>query len=426
MMIPQLIISAAMAAMAVAPSAAQQAGSAVPVGMKLAWSDEFNTQQLDTAKWSTQYYSTIDFVEKTNYQQMLAGKLPEPATRFTGHSLVLVTNDSLPREAYWPPRRKVSSIQTYDWGQNRFKTGGELVGGYLEARIRRTASADAQGVNGAFWIDSPGPDARYYMEKGDSAVGAMGIRPRGQVFEIDLCENLNTELVLHGYVSPQGKFLHNIAHYPVLGNCTDRWITHGMLWTPRGLKFYIDGKLVQTDWNPQHIKSPNHAMNVFLGMYSRGGSAEMEVDYIRFYQWATEPGNLLPNSGFEYSAELFPWEGTGATTSLARTGKRGVLLQSGQRIEQYVYLDHSGSYKLEYWSKGQGTVVACVENLAPVTGAVESSVENLSHPGEAYTSRRLLFITGPEPATNKKTVRVSFTNTSSLPVYLDDLLIGRW
>jgi hypothetical protein len=403
-----------------------QTKSAVPAGMTLAWGDEFNGTKLDTARWSSQYYSTLDYVARTNYEQMQNGTLPEAAYRFTGHSIVLLTNDTLPKENYWEPRRKVSSIQTYDWRENRFKTGGDEVGGYLEARIRRTVSKEAKGVNGAFWIDSPGPDARYFVEAGDSALGVQGIRPRGQVFEIDFCEGTNTELVLHGFVSPQGEFQHNIAYYPLLSTSTDRWITHSMLWTPRGLKFYIDGKLVQTDWNPQHIKSPNHAMNVFLGMYNKAGSSATEVDYIRFYHWKLEVGNSVPNSSFEYSNALFPWEGKGTVSTLSpRTGHQCVMLHPGQHIEQYIYLDNTTNYKLSYWSRGTGMLKGCIENLKQVSGTVENSSERQTASSTAYVETTLPFATGAEYGTHKKTVRLSFTNTGSAPVYLDDVCISK-
>ena len=137
---------------------------AVPVkGMKLVWNDEFNRTELDADKWFTQYYSTLDFVTKTKWEQFQSGILPEPAYKFTGNSIVLYIDEKKPEKAYWESSgRKISSIQTYDWRLNK-NLLGDKVGGYIEARIRRNATEGAQLVNTAFWFDSPGPDAKYFI-----------------------------------------------------------------------------------------------------------------------------------------------------------------------------------------------------------------------------------------------------------------------
>lgn len=90
----------------------------------------------------------------------------------------------------------------------------------------------------------------------------------------------------------------------------------------------------------------------FLVAYGVGG-VTMEVDYIRHYQWALDKNNCLPNFGFEYSKEIFPWEGTGQIDHLnARSGKNALRSCPGTHIEQYMYLDHSKTYLLDFWSKG--------------------------------------------------------------------------
>ena len=114
----------------------------------------------------------------------------------------------------------------------------------------------------------------------------------------------------HDYGSLSGKVVYNvddnkvvegnIGHYIHNGSFKGEWVVHSMLWSPAGLKFFIDGELVHQWWDKHDIKSPNHAMNLFLGAYGLKG-ATMEVDYVRCYQWALEKDNLLPNPGFEYS-----------------------------------------------------------------------------------------------------------------------------
>ena len=400
---------------------------ALPAGMKLVWADEFNDAQLDTTKWFTDYYSTIDFVNKTNYEKMRTRTLPQPGVRFTGNSIVLFVDDETPAEPYWRSGRKISSIQTYDWRTDSLLLDNRL-GGFFEARIKRSATADAEMLNGAFWFDAPGPDARYFVEKGNNAHDVSGVRPRGQVFEIDLCEYMNTEIVLHGNVSPEGVFQRNIGHHIVRGVFRDRWVVHSMLWTPAGLKFYVDGQQVVEFWNPHDIKSPNYAMSVLMGMYARGGTSTMEVDYIRYYHWDLGDSNHLPNPGFEYHAALFPWEGTGKVSSqAARTGTRGVELAPGDSITQFVYLDHSQPYLLKFWSKGAAgnKIEARVKNITQVSGATENSYGAEFIPEEACIENEVRFSTTAEFGNHKKTVKVVFRNTGRSVVAIDDIRIEK-
>lgn len=156
--------------------------------MQIFWQDEFNDTLLDLNKWNTVYYSNIDFLKKDNLQAMLGESLPEAAYTFTGHSIHLFTNDSLPAKAFYPGNgRKISSIQTYDWRTNENKLDNSR-GGYFEVRVRRSYTGHPQGLNTAFWLDSPGPDLKYYLQEGTTLEGTTGIRPKGQVFEIDVFE----------------------------------------------------------------------------------------------------------------------------------------------------------------------------------------------------------------------------------------------
>ncbi|MCC8155548.1 MAG: glycoside hydrolase family 16 protein [Tannerellaceae bacterium] len=391
--------------------------------MKLIWHDEFNGKTLDTTKWFTQYYSIFDFVAKANYEDFRKSTLPEPNMEFTGNSLILKTDDQLPDRPFMANGRKVSSIQTYDWNTNTSKLENKR-GGYIEARIRRNATPDATQVNGAFWLDSPGPDARYFVEKGNHAHGVDGIRPSGQVFEIDLCEYITTEIVLHGNVSPEGKFLQNIGHHIVEGDFVNKWTTHGILWSPAGLKFYVDGELVREWRDPNDIKSPNHTMNILLGAYGNGGTVTVEADYIRYYNWDLQGDNELPNPGFEYHDELFPWEGKATiSSSAAHTGKNGIILNPGDYIHQYVYLDHSREYELTWWGKGEGKVTTGIENIKAVTGESEKTEKDIFNHPPLFTEKRLTFNTLPEYGDHCRTVKVTFTNEGSTPLFLDDIEI---
>ena len=397
----------------------------VPDGLKLVWHDEFNEGRLDTNQWSTQYYSTWDFIDKTNYEAFKENNLPMPAMFFTDSTLVLYTNELSPEKAYWPSGRKISSIQTYDWNRDTCLSAN-FVGGYIEARIRRNASKDAKMVNGAFWLDSPGPDLKYFIEKGNRAFDVEGIRPSGQVFEIDLCEYLNTEIVLHGNVAADGTFKKNIGHHIVPGDFLNKWITHGMLWTPAGLKFYIDGKLVKEWWDPSDIKSPNHMMNLYLGIYAKGGKASMEVDYIRFYQWDLEKNNELPNGDFEYGNSLFPWEGSaGIEKEKVISGKQGVSIAPGDSIYQLVYLDHTQNYNVHFQACNTGNLKIRVENLKPVSSKVVGYFDAIYNIKPFFESFTLPFKTENDYKGHKTTVKVILINNSKQNIIVDQVMIKK-
>lgn len=397
----------------------------VPVkGMKLVWNDEFNGTELDAGKWFTQYYSTLDFVSKTKWEQFQNGTLPGPAYKLTGNSIVLYIDEKKPEKAYWESSgRKISSIQTYDWRLNK-NLLGDKVGGYIEARIRRNAAEGAQLINTAFWFDSPGPDAKYFMEERNTFQNTIGVRPRGQVFEIDMCEYLNTEIVLHGNVNSKGEYEHSIGKYLVDDvNFKNRWTTHALLWTPNSLKFYIDGKLKKEWSDPNDIKSPNHYMNIYFGAYGKGGTVSTEVDYVRFYQWNLEDGNELPNGNFEYSDGLYPWEGSAQIDKKnVKSGKQALSIAPGKQISQYVYVDHSSSYSLEYWSSG--CLEARVENIIPMVGKIHDTFQKETN-FDFYTKESILFSSKKETALNKATVKITFSNKGNTPVLVDHVVLKK-
>lgn len=398
--------------------------AAVPEGMKLFWHDEFNDSLLDRNKWHTTYYSNIDYLRKDNLEAMRNGELPEAAYKLNGQTINIFTNDSLPAKAFYPSNgRKISSIQTYDWRTNENLLDNSR-GGYFEVRVKRSFTGKPQGLNTAFWFDSPGPDLKYYLQEGTTLDGVKGIRPKGQVFEIDVFENLDAQFVLHGHVDEHGRFVHNLNTHIAKGfEHRDQWVTHGILWTPNSIKHYINGQLIRAYTDKHQIYSPNHVMNVFLGAYGGGGAVNMEVDYIRGYQWPLEDGNELPNPGFDINTTLLPWEGSGALTS-GRQGQ-GVLLKPGQEIEQYVYLDNDKTYQLTYWQQGNGQLQATVENMKLVTGDLQQAAAQATGSKNTFTEQCLDFRTGKEYDRNMKTIRVAFKNTGRRPIVLDDVTIRK-
>lgn len=399
---------------------------AVPAGMQLFWHDEFNDSLLNRNKWFSDYYSTLDFLNGVQHAALLNNTLPTAAYTLNGHTITLFTNDSLPKKDF-DNGKKISSIQTYDWATNENLLDNSR-GGYFEVRVKRNYTGHPEGLNTAYWFDSPGPDLKYYLQQGSEVNGTKGIRPKGQLFEIDVFENLNAQFVMHGSVDSNGHFIHNLATDIATGfKHRDEWVTHGVLWTPASVKHYINGKLIKSYDNKNHIYSPNHFMNVFLGSYGKGGSVSMEVDYIRGYQWPLKDSNELPNPGFEYcDTSILPWEGTGTLSASAkRTGNHGLLLQPGQSVEQYVYLNNASSYELRYWHKGNSTLKIAVDNMTPVTGELEKITATTQEGNNSFKENELNFKTSEDYKSNLKTIHISFTNTGNAVVSLDDITISK-
>lgn len=394
---------------------------AVPEGMQLFWHDEFNDELLNRNKWFTSYYSTIDFLKKENLQALLGDSLPQAAYKLNGNTINLFVNDSLPVKPF-AGGKKISSIQTYDWSTNENLLDNSR-GGYFEARVKRTFTGKPQGLNTAFWFDSPGPDLKYYLQEGAIVNGTKGIRPKGQLFEIDMFEYMDAQFVMHGHVDSNGNFVHNLATDIAKGyEHKDKWVTHGLLWTPVSISHYINGKLIKSYDNKNQIYSPNHFMNVLLGSYGKGGSVSMEVDYIRGYQWPLINGNELPNPGFELSKNLLPWEGSGTLSYQSkRSGNYGLVLAPGQALEQYAYLDNNKNYQLNFWLMGKGLVQVEVENIMLVTGATQNNFLTKLDATSSFAKYSLDFATGSEYGDQMKTIKIVFTNMGKGSISLDDL-----
>lgn len=403
----------------------QPGSAAVPQGMQVVWQDEFNDEYLNLNKWVPEYFSTLNYLNETNRKEMLEGRLPEPGLKFNGNTLTIFVNDSVPKRIYMPGgNQKISSIQTYNW-----RTGENLLdnsrGGYFEVKVKRSRRGQPKGVNTAFWFDSPGPDLRYYLQEGTELNGTRGIRPAGQVFEIDVFEYITAQFVLHGHVNGKGEFQRNLNTHIAEGfQHEDTWVTHGIQWSPTAVKHFINGQLIKEYTDKHQIYSPNHFMNMFLGSYGSGGEVSMEVDYIRYYQWPLRDGNELPNPGFEDSGSLAPWEGDG-TLSAGKTGSYGVSLLPGQGIEQYIYLDNDTPYSLEYWSKGAGELEVTVENVEMVSGKLTAIASRKEKGKKNFGRASLDFRSGKEYGDHKKTVRVSVTNRGTSEMNVDDFSIKK-
>ncbi|MGJ1387159.1 GEVED domain-containing protein [Sphingobacterium spiritivorum] len=382
--------------------------AAVPTGMELFWQDEFNDGQLDRSKWFTDYYSTCD----GPVWNVVLNSRPQPVMNFTDSSIILLGDG------------RISSIQTYDWGSDQNKLDNSR-GGYFEVRVKRgKINPSGSDPNTAFWFDAPGPDAKRYMETGNTAHGATGIRPRGQLFEIDVFENLNAQFVMHGNVSPTGQFQGNLVTHIANGYThIDNWVRHGVLWGPGIVSHYINGNLIKTYNNKNVMYSPNHFMNVLLGAYHNG---KMEVDYIRGYRWPLTGSNEIPNPGFDINTNMLPWEGTATlSTTTKYSGSGAARLAAGQYITQYVYLDNNTNYQLKYWLQGTGNLMIRAENITPVVGTATSTFTKTSTAGSTFVSDGLDLKTEPMYGTDLKIVKVTFTNVGTNVITLDNITLTK-
>lgn len=399
---------------------------AVPVGMEVYWQDEFNDQLLNRNKWTTNYFSSLNYLNAKSRDEMLHDRLPQPAYTLNGSAINLYVNDTIPKRIFTEGgNQKISSIQTYDWKSNENLLDNSK-GGYFEVKVRRNRQGNPKGTNTAFWFDSPGPDIRYYLEGGAEVNNIKGIRPKGQLFEIDVFEYITAQFVIHGHVDSEGVFQRNLATHIAEGyEHVGQWVTHGVLWTPTSIKHYINGDLIKEYTNKNQIYAPNHFLNVFLGAYGSEGGVNMEVDYIRAYNWPLKDGNELPNPDFEGRAGLAPWEGEARVeVGSGEKGSQAVVLEPGQQIEQYVYLDPQQDFRLAYWSKGD-KIRADIDDVTVVTGELSNLKTLIPDQDKKGGKHELDFLTGREIHPNKKIVRIGFTNVGKEKAFLDTVTLKK-
>jgi len=164
---------------------------------------------------------------------------------------------------------------------------------------------------------------------------------------------------------------------------------------------------------------------VFLGAYGSEGGVNMEVDYIRAYNWPLRDGNELPNPDFEGKAGLQPWEGEGTIEQgLGEKGSKALVLAQGKKIEQYIYLDPEQQFNLTYWGRG-GSIALAVDDVTVVTGELSNLNQQTLELGKKGKKHEINFVTGQEIKPNKKIVRIAFTNTGKETISLDNITVKK-
>lgn len=220
-------------------------------GYKLAWADEFDGPALDTAKWDYRTDSKALSTQKPENVAVGEGRLrlglkKEEARgkQFTGAGVI--------------------SKKTFKYG-------------YYEARFKTPPGA---GWHTSFW-----------MQTHD---GSGGTAPKATLQELDVCENDSGNP--RQYAVNVHKW--NPAPHKVLGgkgvktpDLSADFHVFGCEFTPQAVKYYFDGKLVQTvdasafEHSDHHIWLTSIAYGKNNKVVNEGKlPAAAEYDYVRFYE----------------------------------------------------------------------------------------------------------------------------------------------
>ena len=245
---------------------------------KLVWSDEFNGKQLDPGKW-------IAVNNDSGYgNNELEYYTSRPANVKQRKGSLLLTAR---REKY---TGKDGQTRLYTSGRIETRGRFQLKYGRIEARIRMPRG---QGIWSAFWM--LGSD---YARVGWPNCG-----------EIDIMENVGFEPSkvhgsLHGPGYSGGNPLTGVYTLPGGKRFSDGYHVFAAEWSPRAIRFYVDGVLYETQ-TPKDVPAGHRwafdhpfyiILNVAVGGFWPGNPdattrfpQTMRVDYVRVYQLATDP-----------------------------------------------------------------------------------------------------------------------------------------
>ena len=223
-----------------------------PAGYKLAWSDEFDGQKLDTGKW----------VFRTD-SKMWSTQKPENVSVTTGKLKLAVKKEKAGDKNY--TGAGVITKKTFKYG-------------YYESKFKIPPGA---GWHTSFW-----------MMKHD---GKGGTGPGATVLELDACENdsvnpLGYGVNLHKWnPKPHKTFGGKGVKTPDLSADFHVW---GCEFTPETVKYFFDGKVVQTIDATKFPHGDNHiwltTIATSLGKTKAVDDSKLpaaaEYEYVRFYE----------------------------------------------------------------------------------------------------------------------------------------------
>ena len=90
-------------------------------------------------------------------------------------------------------------------------------------------------------------------------------------------------------------------------------------------------------------------MNIYFGAYGKEEPCQRKLTISGSISGIWRRTMNFPNGNFEYGDGLYPWEGDAQIDkNNVKDGKQALSIASGKQISQYVYVDHTSSYCLEY------------------------------------------------------------------------------
>ncbi|MCL2659875.1 MAG: FAD-dependent oxidoreductase [Acidobacteriaceae bacterium] len=245
--------------------------SSVPAGYTLAWSDEFDGDALDAAKWD---YRTDSKCWSTQVPQNVSvggGNLMVAATSGTRESLG--TGVIVPCLSNDPPG-------TFN---GRYNGGGVISKaafgyGYYECRMRVMVG---KGWHSAFWL---------LRHDGSGSAGSSLADLEFDVMENDSVSLHSYEINMHQWKGARSDFGNKTVKTPPLSD----YHVYGYEYTPEKANYFFDGELVHS----VDIKSlPQAEVNIWLTLIAAGFNdtdavdttrlpGHVYVDYVRFYKKA--------------------------------------------------------------------------------------------------------------------------------------------
>lgn len=275
-------------------SAAQGASAEKPekkdnTKWKLVWSDEFDQPEIDQTKWNFDTGNWLKDQDGTpvtpgwgnNEKQFYTDK-NENAFVEDGNLVIRAKKDQVTDE-----------LGSYDYTSAKLTTKGKFSQTYGRYEMRAKLPT-GKGLWPAFWML---PEQDLY-----GAWAASG--------EIDIMEAWGSQpdkvagTIHYGENWPNNKYTGKDYHFEE-GDGIDKWHTYAVEWEPGELRWYVDGKLYQTQ-NDWYSKGLNQAtkysypapfdqnfyliMNLAVGGWFDGDvdattpfPADMKVDYVRVF-----------------------------------------------------------------------------------------------------------------------------------------------
>lgn len=248
-------------------------------GMKLVFEDDFDGESLDTSKWNNwcvdlkesglfRYGNSPDVVVHPDNAYVSDGTL-----RLLG-SKEITTFDGI------TSNYRSGMVQTRDKFESTY--------GYIEAMVK---IPDVAGSNPAVWMMPKMNDetGEWIWGDADNLGAEIDIlerpHPEGAAENAGLVNKYWITMHYDNYTyNPHAKY-----HVQPTLNDPYKWHKFGMEWTPDSIKFMLDGEVVAV----QNENVPNMS-EIFILSYGLGGwigqiadqdlPAEMQVDYVRWYQ----------------------------------------------------------------------------------------------------------------------------------------------